>query len=156
MECELIRRKDRSELAPTCTAPGETMRAGPWEGLSAVSFGIVLHLFSASIFSQKVFRGSKITRVFLQPFCNREVGNPTGAWQAGRHRRAHGEDIRLKSSASASEWHEYRDPRKPLTLRDVSASLAGLGTRSRVSRHRVPALASHARTFWRCISVDRH
>ena len=28
MECELIRRKDRSELAPTCTAPGETMRAG--------------------------------------------------------------------------------------------------------------------------------
>ena len=28
MECELIRRKDRSELAPTCTAPGETMHAG--------------------------------------------------------------------------------------------------------------------------------
>ena len=57
----------------------------PWEGLSAVSFGILLHLFSASIFSQKVFRGSKLTRVFLQPFCNRAAGNPTGAWQAGRH-----------------------------------------------------------------------
>ena len=28
MECELIRRKDRSELEPTYTAPGETMRAG--------------------------------------------------------------------------------------------------------------------------------
>ena len=93
----------------------------------------MLHLFSASIFSQKVFRGSKITRVFLQPFCNREVGNPTGAWQAGRHRRAHGKDIQLKSSASASTWHEYRGPRNPLILQDISASLAGLGARSRVS-----------------------
>ena len=33
MECELIRRKDRSELAPTCTAPGEMMHAaGTREG----------------------------------------------------------------------------------------------------------------------------
>ena len=99
----------------------------PWGGLSAVSFGIVLHLFSASIFSQKVFRGSKITRVFLQPFCNLRLWQSTGAWQAGYDRRAHGEDIRLKSSASASKWHEYRGPRNPLTLQDVSASLAGLG-----------------------------
>ena len=62
----------------------------PWEGLSAVSFGILLHLFSASIFSQKVFRGSKLTRVFLQPFCNLRLWQshgsvagrlrPTGAW----------------------------------------------------------------------------
>ena len=103
-----------------------------WEGLSAVSFGILLHPFSASIFSQKVFRGSKITRVFLQPFCNREVGNPTGAWQAGHHQRAHGEDIRLKSSASASEWHEYRGPRNPLILQDVSASFGGLGVIRRI------------------------
>jgi len=71
----------------------------------------------------------KLREFFLQPFCNREVGNPMGAWQAGRHRRAYGEDIRLKSSASASTWHEYRGPRNPLILQDVSASLAGLGAR---------------------------
>ena len=76
----------------------------PVGGTLRSSFGILLHLFSASIFLQKVFRGSKITRAFLQPFCNREVGNSTGAWQAGRYRRAHGEDNRLKSSASASKW----------------------------------------------------
>jgi len=28
MQCELIRRKEHSELAPTCTAPGDTMHAG--------------------------------------------------------------------------------------------------------------------------------
>ena len=103
-----------------------------WGGLSAVSFGILFHLFSASIFSQKVFRGSKLTRVFLQPFCNLRLWPSTGTWQAGCDRRAHGEDIRLKSSASASEWHEYRGPRNPLILQDVSASFGGLGVIQRL------------------------
>ena len=104
----------------------------PWEGLSAVSFGILLHLFSASIFSQKVFRGSKLTRVFLQPLCNLRLWQSTGTWQAGCDRRAHGEDIRLKSSASASEWHEYRGPRDSFLLQDVSASFGGLGAIRRI------------------------
>ena len=111
------------------------MHSGPqssWEGLSAVSFGILFHLFSASIFSQKVFRGSKLTRVFLKPFCNLRLWQSTGTWQAGCDRRAHGEDIRLKSSASASEWHEYRGPRNPLILQDASASLGGLGVIQRL------------------------
>ena len=103
-----------------------------WEGLSAVSFGILFHLFSASIFSQKVFRGSKVTRVFLQPFCNLRLWQSMRAWQAGCDQRAHGEDIRLKSLASASEWHEYRGPRNPLILQDVSASFGGLGVIQRL------------------------
>ena len=121
-----------------------------------LALGSCFTYFQHPFSRRKFFVDPKLREFFSQPFCNREVGNPTGAWQAGRHRRAHGEDIRLKSSASASEWHEYRGPRNPLILRDVSASFAGFGARSRVSQHRVPALASHARTFWRCISVDRH
>ena len=69
----------------------------------------------------------------MQPFCNLRLWQSTGAWQAGYDRQAHGADGRLVSSASASEWHEYRGPRNPLILQDVSASLAGLGARSRVS-----------------------
>ena len=108
------------------------VRTTSWRGLSAVSFGILFHLFSASIFSQKVFRGSKLTRVFLQPFCNLRLWQSTGAWQAGYDRQAHGADGRLVSSASASEKHEYRGPRNPLILRDVSASFGGLGVIQRL------------------------
>ena len=71
-------------------------------------------------------------RVFLQPFCNLRLWLSTGTWQAGCDRRAHGEDIRLKSSASASKWHEYRGPRNPLILQDVSASFGGLGVIQRL------------------------
>ena len=77
----------------TVTMRRTRLRTSSWEGLSAVSFGILLHLFSASIFSQKVFRGSKITRVFfatvLQPRGWQSHGSvasrppPTGTW--GRH-----------------------------------------------------------------------
>ena len=69
----------------------------------------------------------------MQPFCNLRLWQSTGAWQAGCDRQAHGADSRLVSSESASKWIEYRDTRNPLIPRDVSASLAGLGARSRVS-----------------------
>ena len=38
-----------------------------WEGLSAVSFGILFHLFSASIFSQRFFVDPNLREFF----CNR-------------------------------------------------------------------------------------
>ena len=105
------------------------------------ALGSCLTYFRHPFLRRKFFVDPNLREFFAAVFATWEFGNPTGAWQAGRDRQAHGADSRLVSSRSTSKRDEKRSPGDPSLLQDVSASLAGLGVRSRVfSRHRDPAL----------------
>ena len=116
----------RARTRPVRRRPRPHGRDSPQFALGSC-FTYFQHPFSAEGFSWIQTYESFFATV-LQP----ETLAIHGTWQAGCDRRAHGEDIRLKSSASASEWHEYRGPRNPLILQDVSASFGGLGVIQRL------------------------
>ena len=97
-----------------------------------LALGSCFTYFQHPFSRRKFFVDPKLREFFLQPFCNLRLWQSTGTWQAGCDRQAHGADGRLVSSASASEWHEYRGPRNPLILQDVSASFGGLGVIQRL------------------------